>query len=119
MDNAHKRNVQVPSPTQLPLSARGGLTLNGWLLAAPIRSFTSKRTGKPVTVIELRDPAALSHSCTIFLPGEADELSQAAPSTAVDLVLTSARAGKANNELIGSAARTAVQAAFGAAGGRS
>lgn len=117
MDSPHERNVQVPSPTQLPLSARGGLTLNGWLLAAPIRSFASKRTGKPVTVIELRDPAALAHSCTIFLPGEADDLSKAAPSTAVDLVLTSARAGKANNELIGSADRAAVRAAFTAAGG--
>ncbi|MBX6369891.1 MAG: hypothetical protein IRZ04_18060 [Rhodospirillales bacterium] len=96
----------------------GGVVVN-WLLAAPARTFTSKTTGEPKTVIELRDPSRLSNSLVVFLDGSAGTLGAVQPRTPIALRLDEVRAGRGRGELIGVVAREAVEAAFARAGGAS
>jgi len=95
---------------------KGGLTVE-WLLAAPVRSFVSKTSGKTKTVVELRDPTRLGNSLVVFLDGEAAGLARIEPSTIGTLHVEEVRSGQGRGELIGTATRKDVEQAFGVSGG--
>jgi hypothetical protein len=97
---------------------RGGLTV-AWLLAAPVRSFDSKKDGNRRTVIELRDPTRLGNSLVVFLDGDAGKLASVQPSTVVTLHVEEVRSGQGRGELVATATREAVERAFGVTGGAS
>lgn len=94
---------------------RGGVTVS-WLLAAPVRSFDSKRDGRRRTVVELRDPSRLGNSLVVFLDGDADKLEAVQPGALVTLHVEEVRSGQGRGELIGTASREAVERAFAAGG---
>lgn len=96
----------------------GGLTVR-WLLAAPVRSFDSKKDGNRRTVIELRDPTRLGNSLVVFLDGDAGELASVQPSTAVTLHVQEVRSGQNRGELVATTSREAVERAFGIKGSAS
>jgi hypothetical protein len=91
----------------------GGLVVS-WVLGQPVRGYVSKKTSTPGTIVELRDPARLGNSLTVFLDGEPGALASIAPNTLVTLRLESVSAGRRYGELTGRASRVAVEAAFGA-----
>jgi hypothetical protein len=95
---------------------KGGLTV-AWLLAAPVRSFTSKTSGKVKTVVELRDPARLGNSLVVFLDGEAAGLARVEPGTVGTLHVEEVRSGQGRGELLATASREDVERAFGVSGG--
>jgi hypothetical protein len=94
-------------------AGRGGVTVNGWLLSAPPREFVSKRSGQPMTLVELRDPQRLGNSLVIFLDGEAGVLSSAVPPRPVTLTLDELSGGRGRGELTGRVGREALVAALG------
>lgn len=94
-------------------AGRGGLTVNGWLLAASPREFVSKRSGEPMTIVELRDPRRLGNSVVIFLDGNAGVLASAEPSRPVTVTLDEVSGGRNRGELTGRVAREALVAALG------
>lgn len=103
-------------PTTENPHALGGFTLS-WLLAAPARSYTAKATGKRRTLVELCDPQRLKHCITIFLDGEAGpKLATVPVQTVITLHVTELTAGDRRGELIATADRSAVEAAFERAG---
>ena len=105
----------MSTSTERAAAPAGGLTLVGWLLTAPARSFVSKRDDKTRTVIELRDPMRLGNYVVLFLDGDAGSLVSAPLNTRVTVRLDEVRSGRGRGELIGSAARAAVEQAFSAA----
>ena len=92
-------------------NTKGGVTVT-WALAAEPRSFTSKTTQQPMTVVELRDPVRLGNSIVLFLDGQAEKLGTVPPGTEVTLHLEEVRAGRGRGELVGRASREDVEAAF-------
>lgn len=96
--------------------ALGGYTIS-WLLAGPVRSYTSKASGQRRTLIELCDPQRLKRCITIFLDGEAGPKLEAVPARSViTLHVDELKAGRAHGELIATVDRSAVEAAFERAG---
>ena len=108
----------MSTESQRQVATDGGLTVS-WLLAAPVRSFVSKTSGQTCTVVELRDPARLGNSLVLFLDGESGPLAQVSPNTLLTLRVTEVRSGSGRGELIGTATRESVEAAFALAGGES
>jgi hypothetical protein len=103
-------------PTSDNPHALGGFTLS-WLLAAPVRSYTAKATGKRRSLIELCDPQRLKRCITIFLDGEAGPKLESVPvQTVITLHVTELAAGDRRGELIATADRSAVEGAFERAG---
>lgn len=99
-------NTTSPNPP----AALGGLTVC-WLLGDDPRAITTKN-GERRTVIELRDPARLSHSMVLWLDGEADAFAGLKPGTPLALHVRSVRSGRARGELVADADRETVPAAF-------
>ena len=96
--------------------ALGGFTLS-WMLAAPVRSYTAKATGKRRTRVELVDPQRLKQGITIFLDGEAGpKLEAVRVQTVITLHVSELSAGDRRGEFLASADRSAVEAAFERAG---
>lgn len=94
----------------------GGFTLS-WLLAGPVRSYTSKASGQRRTLIELCDPQRLKRCVTVFLDGEAGpKLEAVAARSVITLHVEELNAGNARGELIARVDRAAVEAAFERAG---
>ena len=105
--------------TSVSKTPNAGGVLVTWLLASPIRSFTSKTTGEERTVVELRDPAALGNSLVLFLDGAPGALADVPTNTLVALRVDSVRSGRGRGELVGTVARADVEAAFLKAGAAS
>ena len=110
-------SLETSIPPARPASLVGGFTLT-WLLGDVPRTITTK-TGEKRTVIELRDPARLSHSLAIWLDGEADALPSVATGTAISMHVAGVRSGKARGELVADVSRDGVIAAFDRARGAS
>jgi hypothetical protein len=95
-------------PTTPPL---GGVHVE-WIVSQPAREYTSKADGATRTVVELRDPSRLGNSITLFLDGPAGDLAKVAANATVRLRLEEVRPGRGRGELVGSANREDVDAAF-------
>ena len=65
----------------------GGLSVT-WYLGDDPNTFTNK-AGEVKTVVELRDPALLANSITIWLDGDGSKLAGVGPGTLVSIHLTS------------------------------
>jgi len=103
-------------PTTDNAHALGGFMLS-WLLAGPVRSYTSKASGQRRTLIELCDPQRLKRCITIFLDGDAGpKLEAVAPRTVITLHVEELNPGNTRGELIARVDRAAVEAAFERAG---
>lgn len=97
--------------TEIP-NCLGGFSLS-WLLAGPVRSYTSKATGQRRTLVELCDPNRLKRSITIFLDGEAGpKLETMPPRSLITLHVEELKPGSGRDEFIATVERAAVEAAF-------
>lgn len=88
----------------------GGLVVN-WLLGDDPTTIKTK-SGEVRTVIELRDPARLSRSITIWLDGEGDALNGVRPGSLIAIHLQGVRSGGGRGELVAEVDRQRVEAAF-------
>lgn len=115
-DAAQPRRILM-TDTQPKTSDRqtqnGGLYIE-WIVSRPIRPFTRKRDGSIGSIIELRDPAMLGNSVTIFADGEPGALEKVPVHTLVKLRLDEVSGGSngRRGELTGSAERSVIDAAF-------
>ena len=94
-------NVNVPL---------GGLAIS-WYLGDDPSTITTKN-GDVRTVIELRDPARLSRSISIWLDGEGEAFDGVRPGALITLHLESVRSGRGRGELVADVSRSQVEAAF-------
>lgn len=88
----------------------GGLSVT-WYLGDEPNTFTNK-AGEVKTVVELRDPARLANSITIWLDGDGSKLAGVVPGTLVSIHLTSVRSGRGRSELVANVEPATVEEAF-------
>lgn len=103
------RTTAEPKATTDALA--GGITIT-WILGRKVHSYVGKKDGKTRTIVELRDPACLGNSITLFLDGDSGALESVKVHTSITLRLDELRAGNSPGALTGSVAREVVEAAF-------
>jgi hypothetical protein len=100
-----------PTPQKKTVEAELGGVFVAWILSQPVRSYESKKDGQPKTVVELRDPARLGNSITVFLDGEAGPLAHTSTNALVKVRFDEVRPGQGRGELVGTVERAVLEAA--------
>jgi hypothetical protein len=99
----------MPTSSSIPA---GTVRFDCWLVAAPPRDFTSKKSGALLTIVELRNPQNLGNSVVFFADGAVGRLASVPAGQVVSVPADEVAGGRNRGELTGRITRPALEAAL-------